>query len=72
VPRVPFRWPCGARPTGEDGMSLPEMCSHHAGVYATRAARLKRRVHHPGRGHKALEREARTVAGQCPECIATR
>jgi hypothetical protein len=53
-------------------MSLPPMCPHHSGVYATRAGRLAHRVHHPGRGHKALEREARTVAGQCPECIATR
>jgi hypothetical protein len=49
-------------------MTLPALCPHHSGVYATRAARLKRRVHHPGRGHKALEREAVTVAGQCPSC----
>jgi hypothetical protein len=72
VPRVPFRWTCSTRPTGEDRVTLPAMCPHHSGVYATRAGRLAHRVHHPGRGHKALEREARTVAGQCPECIATR
>jgi hypothetical protein len=51
-------------------MSLPQMCAHHSGVFATRAARLAHRVHHPGRGHKALEREARTVARQCKECGA--
>jgi hypothetical protein len=50
-------------------VTLPAMCPHHAGVYATRAARLKNRVHHPGTGRKALEHEARTVAGQCPTCI---
>ena len=49
-------------------MTLPAMCGHHASVYATRAARLRNRVHHPGNGRKALEREARTVAGQCREC----
>ena len=47
---------------------MPVMCPHHAGVYATREARLRAAVHHPGAGRKALHQEARTVAGQCPEC----
>jgi hypothetical protein len=51
-------------------MTLPAMCDHHAGVYATRAARLANRVRHPGNGRKALEREAATVARQCRECGA--
>jgi len=49
-------------------MTLPSLCPHHASVYATRARALKRRVHHPGRGHKALAREAEQVRRQCPEC----
>jgi hypothetical protein len=51
-------------------MTFPRLCAHHAGVYATRAARLANRVRHPGNGRKALEREARTVAAQCRECGA--
>jgi hypothetical protein len=50
-------------------MTMPPLCAYHRDIYATRAARLKNRVHHPGTGRKALEHEARTVAGQCPSCI---
>jgi hypothetical protein len=46
------------------------LCPHHSGVYATRAKALRSRVHHPGRGRKALRAEAATVARQCPECCA--
>ena len=49
-------------------MTLPKMCAHHAGVYATRARALKRRFRHPGSGRKALAIEAATVARQCREC----
>ena len=48
-------------------MTLPNLCTHHASVYATRAARLGR-IRHPGAGRKALAREAAQVARQCPEC----
>lgn len=49
-------------------MTLPKMCRHHTGVYATRAAALNRRFRHPGSGRKALAREATTMARQCPAC----
>jgi hypothetical protein len=68
---VPFRWPCSTRPTGV-GVTLPRMCGFHVDLYATKVRKLKGRVHHPGEGRKALEREARTVARQCPECPPTR
>jgi len=45
-------------------MTMPEMCPHHASVYRTRAAAIRHLPH----GHKALEREARTIAKQCPLC----
>lgn len=51
-------------------MNLPALCAHHRSVYTTRARALKRRVHHPGHGWKALRAEAATVARQCPQCIS--
>ena len=45
---------------------MPEMCRHHASVYRTRAAAIRNLPH----GHKALAREARLIARQCPDCIA--
>ena len=45
---------------------MPEMCRHHAGCYRTRAAAIRHLPH----GHKAPAREARLIAGQCPDCIA--
>lgn len=50
-------------------MTLPSLCPHHVGVYATRARALRRRFRHPGAGRKALAIEAQTVARQCPECL---
>jgi hypothetical protein len=49
-------------------MTLPPLCKHHAGVYATRLAALRRRFRYPGSGRKALAREAETVRRQCPWC----
>ena len=37
---------------------MPKMCRHHASVYRTRAAAIRHLPH----GHKALAREARTIA----------
>lgn len=49
-------------------MKMPALCGHHVDVYATKAARLRRRhVHHPG-AWRALVEEARTIARQCPTC----
>lgn len=50
-------------------MTLPKLCAHHRGVYTTRAKNLRRRVHHPGNGWKALRAEATTVSRQCPACL---
>ena len=50
-------------------MTLPNLCPHHRGVFTTRAKALRRRVHHPGHGWKALRAEASTIARQCRECI---
>ena len=47
-------------------MTLPKLCHHHASVYRTRAAAIWNLPH----GHKALAREARLIARQCPDCIA--
>lgn len=47
---------------------MPKLCFHHAAVYATRAKALDHRVHHTGKGRKALAREARLVARQCGAC----
>jgi hypothetical protein len=51
-------------------MTLPAMCGFHVDLYATKVRNLKGRVHHPGEGRKALEREAVNVAGACPSCPA--
>lgn len=48
---------------------MTRLCAHHQQVYATRAAALRNRTHHPGQGRKALAREAATVARQCRACI---
>ena len=44
---------------------MPEMCAYHQIVYRTRAEAIRHLPH----GHKALAREARLVAAQCPACI---
>lgn len=45
---------------------MPPLCTHHRGVYSTRRKAI---VHLP-HGHKALAREARVIARQCPNCSA--
>jgi hypothetical protein len=45
-------------------MNMPALCHHHAGVYRARAQALEHLPH----GHKALAREARLIAKQCPTC----
>lgn len=45
---------------------MPPLCAYHQIVYATRTKAIRHLPH----GHKALAREARTVAAQCPDCIA--
>jgi hypothetical protein len=47
---------------------LPNLCDFHRPLYAAKAKRLRRSVHHPGAGRKALAEEARTVSRQCPSC----
>lgn len=47
---------------------LPQMCDFHRPLYAAKAKRLRRSVHHPGAGRKALIEEATLIAGQCPTC----
>ena len=45
-------------------MAMPALCRHHASVYRTRLASIRHLPH----GHKALAREARLIAAQCPAC----
>ena len=47
---------------------LPPMCPYHLPLYTAKAKRLRRAVHHPGAGRKALVQEARTIQRQCREC----
>jgi len=43
---------------------MPPLCRHHASIYRTRLASIRHLPH----GHKALAREARLIAAQCPAC----